>query len=249
MMTTGLRYLLRNALATGFVLVAVSLPAQAKVFRNAYVSFELPDRWDCALEQTEFVCKTSNPGLDSREAIIVLTAKEVGPMDNLTAYEQHLKTPRTIASRLGQPLQSQVLKVEQRKIAQQPWVDGFHLASEIPSYYTRYLATTKDKIGILVTFSAHKLHYTKYSSDFFRAIESLRVTVSKSLLTGQGGGSAIPGSEIMGSGMQGGFAEGDGLPEEGSGSGTGSSTSMILGFAVVIGAVGAFLMLKRRKRK
>ena len=31
-----------------------------------------------------------------------------------------------------------------------PWLDGLHLNSEIPGYYTRYLATIKDQLAILV---------------------------------------------------------------------------------------------------
>lgn len=225
--------------------------ASAKTFRNAYVSFELPDKWDCVLEQTEWVCKTNNTNYDNREAIIILTAKEVGPADSLPHYIQHLKTPRTIASRTGQPMNSQVLKVEQRNIAVHPWIDGMHLSSELPSYYTRYLATTKDKIAILVTFSAHKLHYTKYSSDFFRAIESLRVVASKSLLSGQGDGVSMPGAETLGVGTQiGGLADGEMLPEEQSGEGgIGSTAQTILGLAILIGIAGVYLLMKRGKKK
>jgi hypothetical protein len=238
------------ALIVGLMVGMLSFSAHARVFRNAYVSFELPEKWECVLEQTEYVCKANDPAIDNREAIIVLTAKEVGPQDSLPVYDQYLRAPRTIPSRLGQPLQSQVLKVEQINIGSHPWVDGMHLSSEVPNYYTRYLATTKDKIGILVTFSAHKLHYTKYSSDFFRAIESLRITASKGLLGGQGGGAALPGSEIMGTNVQSALPGEELLPEEGTGSGSsGSMTQSILGLAIIIGAVGAYLLLKRRQKK
>lgn len=234
----------------GALLALQPSTAEAKIFRNAYVSFELPDKWDCVLEQTEWVCRTNNSTADNREAVIILTAKEVGPSDGLPLYEQHLKTPRTVANRTGQPLQSQVLKVEQRRIAAHPWVDGMHLASEVPNYYTRYLATTKDKIAILVTFSAHKLHYTKYSSDFFRAIESLRVVASKGLLSGQGAGGGGIGSELLGVGAQGGgFADLESLPEEGSGEGGFSDmATSILGLALLIGAVGAYMLMKKGKK-
>ena len=51
-----------------------------------------------------------------------------------------------------------------------------HLGSEIPNYYTRYLAAVKGRVAVLVTFSAHKKYYTKYSGQFFEAIKTLRVT-------------------------------------------------------------------------
>jgi LPXTG-motif cell wall-anchored protein len=230
-----------------------STAATAKTFRNAYVSFDLTERWDCTLEQTEWVCRTGVGAGDNREAIIILTAKEVGPADSLTAYEQHLKTPRMVPSRTGQPIQSQILKVEQRTINQQPWIDGMHLASEIPNYYTRYLATTKDKIAVLVTFSAHKTHYSKYSSDFYKAIESLRVIATKSLMGGGGaGGVGIPGSDMLGSGNNGagGMGMGEELPEEGSGGkGGDTTTKAVMALAVLALVGGLYLVLKKKKKK
>lgn len=227
--------------------------AHAKTFRNAYVSFDLLDRWDCALEQTEWVCRTGGTG-DNREAIIILTAKEVGPSDSLSGYEQHLKTPRSIFSRTGQPIQSQILKVEQRNINQHPWVDGMHLGSEIPNYYSRYLATTKDKIAVLVTFSAHKTHYSKYSNDFYKAIESLRVIATKSLMgDGSGaGGVGIPGSDVFGSGNAGGGGAGSGedMPEEGSGGKGGNGAAKgIMALAAVLLIGGIYLLTRKKKKK
>lgn len=224
--------------------------AQAKVFRNSYVSFELPEKWDCVLEQTEWVCRPT--ALDQApKAVIILTAKEVGPTDTLASYQAHLRLPRTTLSRGGQPVQSQVYKVDQTNIANHPWVDAMHLASEIPNYYTRYLATTKDRIGILVTFSAHKLHYTQFNNDFFRAIQSLRVVATRSLIRDPNNPSGGAG-EMIGSSGGGLMFEGEDLPEEGSGSDSGSGSQMvtsILGLALILGAVGIFLLVRRSKKK
>ena len=238
-------FLLRSTLLALGLLLTVGT-AQAKVFRNAYVSFELPDKWECALQSTEWVCRTVNPSTDKREAIIVLTAKETGPSDSLPSYQEHLRKPRTIMSRAGQALSSQVLKVETRKIGDFPWVDGFHLASEIPNYYTRYLATTKDKIAVLVTFSAYKTSFTKYSSDFFRAIESLRVIATRSLMdTGKRG-------DVQGGGMLGGPLGGAGLgadqgplPDEGDAGKSGSQAPFIVGLVVIFLAVCVYIYLKK----
>lgn len=239
------------ALALAAFSLTIAPVASAKTFRNAYVSFDLADRWDCQLEQTEWVCRTQPGPNDNREAVIILTAKEVGPSDSLPAYEQHLKTPRTIPSRTGQPIQSQIQKVESRMINQHVWIDGMHFASEIPNYYTRYLATTKDKIAILVTFSAHKTHYAKYSNDFFRAIESLRVVATKNLMGNAGGsGSGVPGSGLLGSGNSGGIGFGDELPEEGSGSkGLDGATLGVLALALIIGGIGLYMVLGKKKKK
>lgn len=149
--------------------------AEAKTFSNSYVSFDLPDRWQCYAEHTEWLCRINSGG--ASDAMIVLTAKESGPLDTLNNYFAFLKQPRVVTGS-GRSLPSTVYKVEQVRIANQPWIDGFHFGSEVFNYYTRYMATTKDKLGILVTFSAHKSDYTKYSSDFMHAIATLRVTAT-----------------------------------------------------------------------
>ncbi len=148
--------------------------AQAELFKSSYLSFELPSKWQCVLEGTEHVCSsTSQAG--KKEAVIVLTAKERGPSDSLAAYEQHLKTPRTIPNEKGQAISSKIVQVKRSNVNNHEWIDGFHESSEVANYFTRYMATIKDNLGILVTFSAHKKVYSKFSGDFAKAIQSLRV--------------------------------------------------------------------------
>src|SRR5271156_4831665 len=89
--------------------------AHAKLFRNAYVSFELPPNWNCKLEGSEWVCENDFAG-KTKEAIVILTAKEVGPTDTLAAYLAHMQTPRTITGRGGVPSKSQIIHVKERMI-------------------------------------------------------------------------------------------------------------------------------------
>lgn len=233
------------------ILLFVSGPAHAKLFKNVYVSFELPNDWDCTLEGTEWVCRNNRNPQAAREAIIILTAKEAGPTDNLNAYFAYLREPRTLVGANGTPSRSQVLQVKTRTISNQPWVDSMHLGSEIPNYYSRYLATTKDSLGILVTLSAHRLHYKKYANDFFKAIESLKVLSTKGLNTnnpaygirpgGSGqlgaGGSYIPPDMLDSDG-------GDSAPPSG---GSGPSDA-VLGGALLLIAAGIYIFLKKRKK-
>src|SRR3989344_8746775 len=142
--------------------------ADAKAFRNAYISFELPHSWNCSLEQTEWVCRSEN-SKEAKEAIIILTAKEVGPTDSMQQYEGHLNTPIALNLKTGGTAQSKIVyKSKTVQINDHPWIDGLHMGSEVPNYFTRYLATLKGKIAVLVTFSAHKQFYTKYIQDFFK---------------------------------------------------------------------------------
>jgi hypothetical protein len=231
--------------------VTTLLPStgEAKVFRNAYVSFELPEKWNCTLEQTEWVCRTNDPGL--AEAAIILTAKETGPQDALPGYESFLKKPRMIMTHMGQSLPSTVYKVEQRSINNQPWIDGMHFGSEVQDYYTRYLATTKDKIAVLVTFSAHKTHYSKYSNDFFKAVESLTIVATRSLMNSAGNSGGVPTYGAGGGAgdpmpLEGSMAEGGG--EDGGGLFGGGDSEKFLAFILIIGGIGAYFLIKNKQK-
>lgn len=230
----------------------LALPAEAKLWRNAYVSFEMPDTWSCALEQTEWVCRSSDKK-ESREAIIILTAKEVGPMDTFEAYIAHLNTAQQVTYRSMGTTTSRVIYPPKRvSINEHPWVDGLHLGSEVPSYFTRYLATIKDRIAVLVTFSAHRDHYAKYSSAFFRAVQSLRVIATKNLLADPSAGPLRPsdGSSFSNAGgamptdLEGGEAGfGDAL-----GGGGNKMKNILLAIAVLLAAGGGYIFMKSRKK-
>lgn len=236
------------ALLTLILAFSFTTTTEAKVFRNAYVSFELPDLWNCVLEHTEWVCRSSNDK-QSREAIIVLTAKEVGPTDTMAAYITHLNTPQPLTYKGAGVGSSRVFyPPKTNKINDHDWVDGLHLASEVPNYYTRYVATIKDKIAILVTFSAHKDFYTRYSQDFFKAVASLRVIATKNLLASPEMGPIRPTGETLG-GPIGAAIPGDMAGTEAQGPAPSKSSrtkNLLLGLAAILAAVGAYIFMKSK---
>lgn len=224
-----------------------SFSANAKLFSNSYVSFELPPSWDCTREGTEWLCVSQFERSTQKEAIIVLTAKEVGPADTLAQYLAHLQGPRLLPVKGGSPVPSKVYTVQNRMINNHPWVDGLHFGSEISTYYTRYLATVKDRIAILVTFSAHRTNFTKYSSDFIRAIDSLRVTATKDLLGKTPTAGQQQGAEMTGTPIPTALGPSDTVPLENSTQG--SPIRKMLGLALILLAVGIFLVMRRKKKK
>jgi len=231
---------------SAFLVLGVPSTSHATLFQNSYVSFELPPSWQCNLDGTEWVC-ISNYAKQAKEAIIILTAKEMGPADTLANYETRLKTPRELPDKTGKVVPSQVLQVKQRMINNHPWVDALHLGSEISSYYTRYLATVKDKIAILVTFSAHKEHYTQYSGDFLKAVESLRVVAAKDILdakSGQGGVGAPSGTIGNPIAVPDTYDPNGGNPPEPTP--FAQMKTKILALALLLGAIGFYLW--RRKK-
>lgn len=229
-----------------FVFFLFCLPAEAKRFSNAYISFELPPNWDCKLEGTEWIC-TSQFSQRTKEAIIVLTAKAAGPSDSLSSYKAYLQNPRSRPDDQGKS--SRVIHVRDRQIHGHPWVDGLHEGSEVGSYYSRYLGTVKERMAILISFSAHKSHYTKYSSDFLKAIESIRVTAGRNTPPHHRTDSGIQsGNETIGAPI------GPHLPDfnmdgESLDGKSKDSTSYwkFLILAITLAVVGGILIRKRRK--
>ncbi len=157
-----------------------TLNVQAKIFSNSYVSFELPANWVCKSEGFEYTC-VNKFSEKQKKAIIILTAKKKGPHDSLKNYETHLKKSRQMKNYKAKTYYSKKKIVKKRKISGVDWIDAIHLGGEVETYYTRYTATTVNALGILVTFSAHKDHYSKYSNDFIKAIQSLKVIASPDL--------------------------------------------------------------------
>lgn len=230
--------------------ILMAIPAHAKVFRNAYIAFEMPETWKCSLEVTEWVCRAEQ-GKETKEAIIILTAKEVGPSDSFPLYEQHLNQPLPLTTKGGaSSVSKMVYKAKNVNINDQPWIDGLHLGSEVPNYFTRYLATIKDKIAILVTLSAHKNYYTRYSQEFFKTVMSLKVIATKNLGSKpdlgpiRPGDQGLLGSGAIGSAMPSDMAEGD----AGAGGEGGGNKSLLIFAAIALAAAGAYMFLKKRKK-
>ncbi len=160
-----------------FTLILLSLfsfNASAKLFTSQYCQFELPLGWECSLEGSEYVCQSTNEER-KKEAIIILAAKIRGEQDTLTEYESYLKKTKTFTIPGGKTQISDPKYTEKKVINEHQWIDSLHLASEIPGFYTRYLASVKEDLGIAITFSVAKDLYSTYAEVFDRVINSLRV--------------------------------------------------------------------------
>lgn len=234
-----------------FLMVTFAHLASAKRFTNAYISFELPPNWNCRMEGAEWVCENEY-AKKLKEAIIILTAKEIGPSDSIPAYMAHLQTPSQLNDRSGALMKSKVIRVTQRTIGNQLWVDGLHESSEISAYFTRYLATVKDRISILLSFTAHKESFAKYSNDFQIAIESMRVVATKDLLNDRaenlGGHGGPRGNDIIGGPVNGPILGGEVDPTTGT-EGKNKKLGKYILFALILGGAGAYLYMQSKKSK
>lgn len=166
----------------------VAFSVQAETFSNQFVEFKLPAKWKCVLDGTEWVCQSTDEQR-KRDAIIVLAAKiRKAGMDELPTYKAYLEQKQQYTAPDRQVIVSEPKFVKENIIAGHKWIDALHLESEIPDFFTRYLATTKDDIGILVTFSVRKDKYEEYSPDILAMVQSLRAFRKPGGLNNAGGG-------------------------------------------------------------
>ena len=155
-------------------MMGFSLSAHAAKFANQFTEFELPPQWKCNLEGAEWVCQSTNEA-KKREAIIVLAAKLKGEQDSLDQYLNYLRLTKNFTSVQGKPVKSDPKYAKTIQVNGKNWVDSLHLESEIPGFYTRYLATVEADIGVLVTYSIAKEKYQAYLEDFETMVKTLKV--------------------------------------------------------------------------
>lgn len=229
-----------------FALAANTLSAhiaEARTFRNAYIAFEIADSWKCKPEQTEWVCRSEDP-VKSREAIIILTAKERGPEDKYEIYQSHMGSPMRLLQKNGTTTMSKVeVPPQEKMIGGDKWLDSLHSNSEVPNYYTRYLATIKDQIAILVTFSAYNQKYAEYSNQFMDTIKSLKVVATKDLTNRPESGPLRGSNETLGSSIGGAMPADLLTGDDGIASRKkkGGDNTIFLAFGLIIAAIAGYV--------
>jgi hypothetical protein len=166
-----------SLIAIPFILAGFFFQSQnalAAKFTNQFIEFEMPPQWQCSLEGAEWVCQSTNDG-KKRDAIIVLAAKLKGEQDSLDQYLAYLKAAKVFKNIQGKDMKSDPKYAKTVNLNGQAWVDALHLESELPGFYTRYLATIKADIGVLVTYSINKAKYQDYLNDFEAMVKTLKV--------------------------------------------------------------------------
>lgn len=230
-------------LVAAFLFAFTSI-AEAKTFSNQFIEFQLPDKWECQLDGTEWVCQSTDEQ-KKRDAIIVLAAKiKKAGMDELPVYKAHLEKPAQYQSLSGETVTSEPRYVKEISISSKQWIDSLHLQSEIPDFYTRYLATVEADLGILVTFSVRKDKYDEYAPDIESMTKSLRAFRKPGALNESGGGGDIKSPEDV-LFPAGGSGEGK-IKKPGGGGDDGAMMGLLL--LIVVGGIGFFIWKKKQKK-
>jgi len=164
---------LRIVVSLGLLMSSVS--SFAKTFKTEFIRFELPANWSCKQEELDWVCQPDNLA-ERSEAILAVVVKSMNETDDtLAKYEEVLGTPRAMRDLLGNAYTSKVNYVKQRTIKGHPWVDALLFGSEIPGFFTRNVASTKDKVAGLISYSVAESVYPKYAGMMDTMLESLEI--------------------------------------------------------------------------
>jgi len=161
------------AALTAFYLLSPS--AEAKLFQTQFIKLQLPPNWSCRQEELDWVCQPDNVA-ERSEVILLVVTKAVNEVDDsFPKYESVLKTPRDMRDLLGNAYKSEIKYVKKRDIKNWPWMDSLHVGSEIPGFYTRYVASVKEKVAGLITYSIAETTYPKWSAIMDEVIDSAEI--------------------------------------------------------------------------
>jgi hypothetical protein len=228
--------------------LAFAPPAFAKQFKNQFVSLELPPNWDCKQEEIDWVCQPDNLA-ERSEAILVIVTKLANETDDtLDQYEAILKETRPMRDLLGNAYQSQVKYMRRRDLHGHPWVDSLHLGSEVPGFYTRYVASLKEKVAALITYSVAESVYPKYAGALDQMIDSAEIFFDPKAFNDAM--KSRPGSLLGPKGTPNSRFAPVLKDEKADASSGDSKTDMgqIIGGAIMVGAVGFYLWKKKQQR-
>lgn len=235
----------KNFLLTFILLNSV---AWAKPFASGFCEFELPPGWSCSIEGTDYVCQSETPDR-KKEAIIILAAKIRGEQDSLDEYMAFLKKSKEYSLPGGKKQISEPKFTKMTDINNHRWVDSLHLASEVPGFYTRYMATVKEDLGLAVTFSVTKDLYNQYQPVIDKMMSTIRVIRQKkqdlSNLRGNGTDANFNDATFAPSGAMGDLQVNK-TKKRGDGDSSGDQLGLIL---LIVGAVVVFIVIKKRGKK
>jgi phosphoribosylformylglycinamidine (FGAM) synthase PurS component len=148
---------------------------KTKTFKTDFLSFQLSNQWGCKLDGSEYVCRPLAKS-KQKDALIIIAAKIPGKEDNLKSFYNYLKQPKKISDYKGRTITSKVNLIKYKEIKNTQWVDAIHLSSELKNFYTRYLATVKNEVAVLVTYSVSRTKHALYAAELNRMVSSIKVT-------------------------------------------------------------------------
>ncbi|MBI4403922.1 MAG: hypothetical protein HY537_07170 [Deltaproteobacteria bacterium] len=217
-----------------------------------YLSAEHPEGWDCERLQGIWICQARQEPL-RKESLILSIATVATAWDSLENYLDYLKKSRPIVGEDGAKLLPQITYSRKHNISGQEWVDSLQFNSELPGFWTRYVATilqtNNGKYAILITYIVSDEFYKQMAPQFERMIATLRLNnkFDTSVVAKDG---AVATGEKLGRIQKDIIADRlkprkkEPLPVQ-----EPAVDSTVIIAAVIVTAALAYLFFKRRKRK
>lgn len=163
----------------------------------SYLKFEEPPGWSCEpSSQGVFVCESPNEQ-QRQDSVILFFGAQATDFDSLANYERYLSKIKTIVDDSGKSIESKVTFVRKRNINGFEWIDSLQQNSELPGFWTRYVATVQKPLAILVTYVVSEQRYTELTPQFERMVASLKPVTDFKFAPNQGD-LALPGTELGG---------------------------------------------------
>ena len=239
-----------------FLIFGLFISFKVQAFQSDYVSFNLPETWDCKQFGTSYVCHDK---LQQKkvEALITVTAKIAGSFDTHENYLKYLQTEKVWTTESGETITSKPLSTAKYIYpSKYMWVDSIHKDSEVKSYISRYAGTvccedSSSKLGILLVLSAHEEHWKKYARLFLEAINSVKVLDVEKAVSKVRAEEAAQSQAGMDGYLEGLLEEEDQSAfgdQEGGGEGILSDPVNLMIFGLVGFGALAYLFLKSRKK-
>ena len=167
--------ILSLTLIAGFVTgLTTSCASMRKPEPTPIVELHTDSSWRCTHESpTTTTCRPTMPPADLEKAII-WTAKQAGPEDTMDQYRERMgrviKQKVHFRELISKPVSNEVVAING-----QDWVDAVQINSEIRNFNTRYLATVKNGVAILVTFTARKEVFADFQKEIQPIVDQLKV--------------------------------------------------------------------------
>lgn len=151
----------------------LSATLNAKTFETSYLKLNVPNSWQCQKIETIWTC--IDPGQKIKEAFLVLTAKNVGPEDNLNNFQKTLSKTRVIQTSDGKTVSSKVNFTKKANYRGHEWIQALHQNSEILDYNTYYMSTVYENLAITISLSLYNQTQKKYSDIVPKIFSSIQL--------------------------------------------------------------------------
>lgn len=213
------------------LLIVTSFTTQAMPVETDSLIFEVPNHWECNHKHIHIRCK---PKGNKQKIVAVITSYPSKKNENIATLEAILSKPKSLPSVDGTTKLSKVYYTKELKVNKVTWLNSLHFGSEVPNYFTQYIATIDTSFMHLINISVQRDAYKTYLNDISTILYSLKLKYNPEKSQPNGNAVAIAKDDEDPSQSRAGVG---GLPLE-----------VLVGIGILVLAL-SILLLRVRKKK